>query len=207
MELKWLVMSVRAVVLSLCAVMAFAGTASAELIVAESGNRGSWDIVDSDGTPGGRCGYGAETASGVAALKWIRLFGPSVKAFNRTSAVDQQKVSFQVKVMRRTGSGSWSVVASSGRQARTARGNAWTEFDPIRVYVNGAANHGIAGDGRAALDAQRIGERPAQSKRVLLQREVDGRHARLPVRGCLLGRGRLEDERPLTEQDTGIWRS
>jgi hypothetical protein len=140
MELKWLVMSVRAVALSLCAVMAFAGTASAELIVAESGNRGSWDIVDEDGMPGGRCGYGAENASGVAALKWIRLFGPSVKAFNRTSAVDQQKVSFQVKVMRRTGSGSWSVAASSGRQTLTARDNAWTTFDPIRVYVNGAAN-------------------------------------------------------------------
>ena len=128
----------RAIVLALSAVMLSAGTASAELIVEESGNRGAWDIVDEAGTPGARCGYGAENSSGFAGLKWIRLLGPSVKAHNRTTGVDQQTVTFQVKVLRKIGAGSWTTVASSGRQSRTASDSAWTAFDPIRVYVNGA---------------------------------------------------------------------
>jgi hypothetical protein len=135
-----IVFATRVVVLAISAVMILPGVAAAELIVDESGNRGRWEIVDEDGTPGARCGYGAENASGVAALKWITVFGPTVKAFNRTSGVDQQNVTFQVKVLRRISGGSWSVVASSGRQSRTARDNAWTAFEPMRAYVNGAAD-------------------------------------------------------------------
>lgn len=120
--------------------LGLSATVSAEVIVTDTGTHGDANIFDSDGFPGGRCGYGVETASGDAYLKWIRVLGPSVQAANRTGAVDQQKVSFQVLVQRKIGTGPWRTVASSAKQTRTAYDNAYTNFTAIKVYWNGAAN-------------------------------------------------------------------
>lgn len=63
-----------------------------------------------------------------------------MQAANRTGAVDQQKVSFQVLVQRQIGTGPWKTVALSAKQTRTVYDNAYTNFTAIKVYWNGAAN-------------------------------------------------------------------
>lgn len=113
---------------------------SAAVIVTDTGTHGDFHIFDSAGFPGATCGYGAPNSSGVAYFKWMKVAGPSVQAANVTGGVDHQTVSFQFKLQREIGMGSWKTVASSARQSKTAYDNSWTEFAPLKVYWNGAAN-------------------------------------------------------------------
>jgi hypothetical protein len=136
-----------AVLLGMLLAIAISAPASAFLIAAESGQRGDWGWNPSDDsdTPGGRCGYSAENASGDAFLRWIRIRPPLILARDTTAAQNSQKASWQVVVQRKIGDGQWRKVAESGRQTRTTWDDHSGDFDPIKVYVNGQANQTFRG--------------------------------------------------------------
>src|SRR5438105_855950 len=103
-----------ALALGLTLALALNGMAAAQTNVTDTGTHGDYHIFDSSGFPGGTCGYGADTG-GYAYLHWIKDLGPTVKA-DLTDSVDHQQVSWQFKIQRQIGTGSWQTVASSSKQ-------------------------------------------------------------------------------------------
>jgi hypothetical protein len=109
---------------------------SAEVIVSDRGNHGEAHFFDSAGFPGGTCGYGAENSLGFAYFKWMKLLGPSIKAYDRTAGVDHQQVIWKFMLQRKKPGHPYTTVGTAS-QTRTAYDNSFTTFGTLKVYANG----------------------------------------------------------------------
>jgi len=121
--------------LALILVLAFAGVAHAENVYSQTGNYGPIHFFDDSGFPGGKCGYSAKIQS-ITYLRWMQLFGPSVKAVDSTIGADAQKVTWQFRLLSEVGMQPWKTVATISRTL-TAHDNQWKQFDPLKIYWKG----------------------------------------------------------------------
>jgi hypothetical protein len=121
--------------LSLVALLAMAGPATAQVVVASHGMTADWgfDPSDDPSHPGAKCGYSAPHGDGFAYLRWIKVRAPIVAARDVTSGDDQQQVSWQVIIQRSSASG-WKTIKKSNVHQFTAYEFVPTTQSPIKVY-------------------------------------------------------------------------
>lgn len=127
-----------AAALGMVLAIGFSLPVSAEVIVSSNGNHGEAHFFDSEGFPGGTCGYGAANTAGFAHFKWMKLLGPSVKAYDRTVGVDHQQVVWKFMLQRKKPGHPYTTVGSA-TQTKTAYDNSFTNFGTLKVYANGVA--------------------------------------------------------------------
>ncbi|MDL2336105.1 MAG: hypothetical protein QFC55_08755, partial [Chloroflexota bacterium] len=127
------------VLLGLLALLAVAGPAAAQEIIATHGQTGDWGYspADDDSSPGAKCGYSAPMPDGWAHLRWIKVRGPIVVARDTTGGRDHQTVSWQVKIQRQATGGAWQTMASSSVHSATSYDDTGFHFTPVKVNVSG----------------------------------------------------------------------
>jgi hypothetical protein len=133
------------IALSLAALLALslASSASAFHMIKLTGHYGDFGTSlshqDSPDGPGARCGYSAADATGVAHLAWVKLFALKAIAYDRTGAVDHQKIRFTATLQRSGDGGSTWKNVSSVSETRTAYDNKSASFDALTVATTGTA--------------------------------------------------------------------
>jgi hypothetical protein len=136
-------LSAIAAVLSLAALLAMAGPASAWVVVKQSGMTGDYGSqishTDQDTSPGARCGYSAPDSGGWAYLRWIKVYHYLVAARDITADRDSQIVSFQALVQRQTNGGTWKTVARSAVQKMTSHDDQGPTFNDPKLMVHGTS--------------------------------------------------------------------
>lgn len=129
-----------AAVVALALSSGLSGVASAHTLIAQHGVYGNYGTDDSHDRPGAKCGYSAANSSGVAFLRWIKVFPPVAIARDVTGGQDHQLIAEQVKTQRSISGGKWKNISSSAVQTRTAYEDTAAFFPTIKVPVNGTSS-------------------------------------------------------------------
>lgn len=123
--------------LGLMLTLALGSTASAAVLIKDSGTHGDFGTIDYDDThAGSRCGYSAPNSSGTAFLRWIKVF----PVFAGTSSgVSSQPIKWIVTIQKSAdGGASWQQVTAAS-QTRTASGGNSAVYDPMKLSFTGRA--------------------------------------------------------------------
>ena len=115
-----------------------AATASADTPISHAGTYGVHYLADREEYPGVRCSYNSATV-----IQSVRVRGPLVFARDRVANhIDSQRVSWFFRVRARpAGSGTWTTVATSAVQTRTATDTQVADFSPMSKSFAGNAGN------------------------------------------------------------------
>src|SRR4051812_18797083 len=120
-------------------VLAFSGPVAAYYVLSDTGTHGYYKLEDDSGRPGGKCGYSAADAHGIAYFRWMKVMTPEIWARDITAGRDAQKVSWKFKLQRSVGSesGPWRTVATSPTETVTAHDDTPASLTVRKASFNG----------------------------------------------------------------------